>query len=798
MKYISSSLFFISLIVPAQDISTELLKTLSPEEVKQLYQSREAEKFSKDEPGIPTLEDKEEESLERIPEDIPENEKIFGLDFIKTFPTSISATTDLPFPGEYVVSVNDELRAILSGTKSNIFELRVGMDGSLFFPDLGSLNVAGLTLNQVKDTLRKWIGEKYVGVDIDISLVSVSAKKISIIGAVESPGSYLVNPFTTISNALSYSGGIKEYGSLRNIIVQKIDGKVINFDLYDLLIRGNRKNDIVLSPGDTVIIEGTTNHVKIDGAVIRPMVYEYSEKDSIEDLIQFALSFAKDANKENIFAVKQASDRIFSERVGLKDKVGSEKFEALHIGNFSKSQDLDLFISGAAANSGYYNLPDDNIPELIKTLDYGDNIYPYFALFIKDLGKNKGKEIFSFSILDELTYSNFSSSTNSELIFFERNEILELSEFLLTPIEKEDKAEAEPEKIQALNNANLQVMKEQPIQEEKTIKEETATIDSIIGIEEEYITNNLVQLRSPDKSFIIPIAGSFKPSELQRYLSIFDENILKQQVSAVYQDFTQTEVYTKEINSKNLISLVFPQDSQEKIEVEIVGEVRSPGLYTVSSSTSLLDLYRLVGGFTDIANPKGIFFQRQDIKEKELIAIRQAKQILTEDLIQKTATSGGGQAPSIEFLQLADQIEPTGRLAGDFAPSNSDIQEIFLKNKDKITVPAISNEIVIQGEVLNPSTTKFQKGLNYNDYIQSAGGLTKNADKNGIYVIKSNGVSYPIQRNVFSSNIDIEKGDIIVVPRDINRIEALPLVSLATQIISDLAIAAASLNAIQR
>ena len=93
----------------------------------------------------------------------------------------------------------------------------------------------------------------------------------------KTPGVIFINPFTTISNALSYSGGIKEYGSLRNIIVQKIDGKVINFDLYDLLIRGNRKNDIVLSPGDTVIIEGTTNHVKIDGAVIRPMVYEYSK-----------------------------------------------------------------------------------------------------------------------------------------------------------------------------------------------------------------------------------------------------------------------------------------------------------------------------------------------------------------------------------------------------------------------------------------------------------------------------------------------------------------------------------------
>ena len=68
--------------------------------------------------------------------------------------------------------------------------------------------------------------------------------------------------------------------------------------------------------------------------------------------------------------------------------------------------------------------------------------------------------------------------------------------------------------------------------------------------------------------------------------------------------------------------------------------------------------------------------------------------------------------PSIEFLQLADQIEPTGRLAGDFAPSNSDIQEIFLENKDKIfIVPHISNEIAIQGEVPESIYNKISEGV---------------------------------------------------------------------------------------
>ena len=112
------------------------------------------------------------------------------------------------------------------------------------------------------------IQKTYVGVSANVTITGLSAKKVTIVGAVEIPGSYLVNPFTTISSVLAYSGGIKEYGSLRNINVIKSNGERYTFDLYDLLIYGDRTNDRTVDAGDTILINGTANFVKIDGAVI--------------------------------------------------------------------------------------------------------------------------------------------------------------------------------------------------------------------------------------------------------------------------------------------------------------------------------------------------------------------------------------------------------------------------------------------------------------------------------------------------------------------------------------------------
>ena len=70
----------------------------------------------------------------------------------------------------------------------------------ILFPELGSISVVGETFQEVKTKLKNLIEQSYIGVQIDLSLKNLSAKKITIVGAVKTPGTYLVNPFSTISS----------------------------------------------------------------------------------------------------------------------------------------------------------------------------------------------------------------------------------------------------------------------------------------------------------------------------------------------------------------------------------------------------------------------------------------------------------------------------------------------------------------------------------------------------------------------------------------------------------------------
>ena len=125
-------------------------------------------------------------------------------------------------------------------------------------------------------------------------------------------------------------------------------------------------------------------------------------------------------------------------------------------------------------------------------------------------------------------------------------------------------------------------------------------------------------------------------------------------------------------------------------------------------------------------------------------------------------------------------------------------RDLKLEDKDYIFVPRAPSTVSIAGEVLSPITTSFKKDSELNDYIKFAGGYNSYADKKSIYIIRSNGESIPVKSNIFiGGKVVIEPGDTIVVPRDIEKLSTVPMLSVATKIISEIAFAAASLNAIQ-
>ena len=150
---------------------------------------------------------------------------MFGYDFFDKVPTTVTALSDLPIPNDYVLSANDQLRITSVGSESFTYTVQVGLDGSILIPNIGKTNSYGKKLSEVRESIKAIISQAYPGSIADISLINLSAKKISIIGAVSNPGTYIVNPFTTITNAIAYAGGVQNYGSLRSINYIPASGK---------------------------------------------------------------------------------------------------------------------------------------------------------------------------------------------------------------------------------------------------------------------------------------------------------------------------------------------------------------------------------------------------------------------------------------------------------------------------------------------------------------------------------------------------------------------------------------------
>ena len=138
-------LFLFSISSFSQEIGVDVLNNIDSDQINEFLNEKDILQSNNED------DDEEELTLKALEFTPSQN---FGFDFIRTSPTSISASTELPIPGDYRISLKDELEVILSGTKQAIFTLPVRLDGSVLFPELGSVSVLGESFAEVKTKLR--------------------------------------------------------------------------------------------------------------------------------------------------------------------------------------------------------------------------------------------------------------------------------------------------------------------------------------------------------------------------------------------------------------------------------------------------------------------------------------------------------------------------------------------------------------------------------------------------------------------------------------------------------------------
>ena len=153
------------------------------------------------------------------------------------------------------------------------------------------------------------------------------------------------------------------------------------------------------------------------------------------------------------------------------------------------------------------------------------------------------------------------------------------------------------------------------------------------------------------------------------------DSISIENVALITVDESFSDAYTKVVDSLILQSISFPSIKANQITVEIRGEISNPGVFTLSSSTSLDELY-CCRRCNRYLISRGNSCNKTKCKTNQMLAIRQAKTILTDSIVQKSSTISENVALDINaIIEMADKYEPSGRIVGDFLKwfSNSKI-----------------------------------------------------------------------------------------------------------------------------
>jgi polysaccharide export outer membrane protein len=160
-------------------------------------------------------------------------------------------------PADYVIGPEDVLTIVFWREKDLSSEVTVRPDGRISLPVIQDIAAAGLTPEQLRDKLTTQ-AEKYVeDPNVTVVVKEIKSRKVFITGQVARPGPYLLTAPVNVVQLIAMAGGLLEYADAKNIVVMRTDNGVptsYRFNYKDVAERKNLKQNILLKPGDTVLV----------------------------------------------------------------------------------------------------------------------------------------------------------------------------------------------------------------------------------------------------------------------------------------------------------------------------------------------------------------------------------------------------------------------------------------------------------------------------------------------------------------------------------------------------------------
>jgi polysaccharide export outer membrane protein len=219
-------------------------------------------------------------------------------------------------PADYVIGPGDELYIRLWGQLNVELRVTVDRNGQVFVPKVGAITVAGVHVSQLDTHFRQQIERIYRNFDLTVTLGKLRSIDVFFVGEASRPGTYTISSLSTLVNAIFAAGGPAPQGSMRHIQLKRDGGIITEFDLYDLLLKGDKSKDVALLPGDVIYVPPVGPQVAVAGSVNTPSIYELKgSQTSLTDVIELAggMNTVADGSKATVERLDQRQIRSVAE-----------------------------------------------------------------------------------------------------------------------------------------------------------------------------------------------------------------------------------------------------------------------------------------------------------------------------------------------------------------------------------------------------------------------------------------------------------------------------------------------------
>ncbi len=704
----------------------------------------------------------------------PYQQKIFGFTLFYNKELNFNPSLNIPTPQSYVLGAGDQLLIDVYGASQYSYDLKVSPDGKIFVDNVGPIAVGGSTVAAATARIKTALTQIYSGLSsgstsLDLRLGNIRTVQVALAGELNRPGNYTLPAFASPFNALFAAGGPNENGSFRHIQVYRDSKLLTEIDVYDFLIKGSHSSSITLRDNDVIIVPPVRARVELSGPVRREGYFELKPNENLTHLLSFAGGFKPEAYQDRLTLTRMTGTE---RRVEEVEAAGFAAFvpkdgDSFRIGEILERFENRVQISGALLRPGTFALePGMTLGQLIQK---AEGLRP--DAFVNRATLYRTQSDYSLAIVPVDIQGVLSGKVAD--IALQREDVLHI-----------------PSRYELQEEYYVKISGEVNSPGAFAFGENMRVADLVLqagGFKAGAATGRIEVVRrrnSEDGSQIAEIL----PASIAADLSISEAPIVLQPFDHV-------------IVRRN------PSYRAEQL-VRVEGEILYPGEYALTSSNERIsDLLRRSGGFTTFAYPKGATLIRRNEYFQSPTEAQQQQQLLQsvkgnlpldslsrselnaqlEGRIQKDienkskATSANPEVlmvdqfkkESIEALAQRDSIQvvmKTTEMIGidleAILKNPQGVQDLILLEGDVLSIPKELQTVRMRGELLFPTSTRFEKGAGFKQYISRAGGFTDRSRKSKSYVVYANGNVSRTKKFLFMSFFPrVEPGAEIVVPQ---------------------------------